>query len=107
MEKNILETIEGICLSDELTDSKVNMIYEIIGKELGRDKGIPTNDEMFKLAKKIIKKENLNITKLKLSKDGNFKFLVYHNYGCHGDWSDEVILTPFMFYKKVIKPNLK
>jgi hypothetical protein len=107
MGKNILETIEGICLSDELTESKVNMIYEIIGKELGRDKGIPTNDEMLNLAKKIIKKNNLSISKLRLNKEGNFEFIVYYSDGCNGDWCDRETLTPLMFHEKVIKPNLK
>lgn len=104
MGKNILKTLEGICVSDNLAKHKVDMIYDIIAKELGKDKEIPSNSEMMKLAKKIIKKKNLSISKLKLNKDGNFQFLVYFSDGCNGDWWDEETLTPFMFHEKVIKP---
>jgi len=107
MEKEILEKISGICTSDELAKNKVDEIYEIVIKGLGKDKGIPDSQELLKLGKKIIKKENLSINKLKINKDGNFEFLVYFSDGCNGDWCDREILSPCLFHEKGIKPNLK
>lgn len=106
MKKEILEKISEICISDELPKDKVDEIYEIVIKGLGKDKGIPDSQELLKLAKKVIKKENLSISKLKINKHGNFEFLVYYSDGCNGDWWDKEELSPFLFHEKVIKPNL-
>jgi hypothetical protein len=106
--KNLLKEIAKVCESDEeLPKEKIDSIYEIVMRGLGKDKEIPSSIDMLKIAKKIIKKERLNITKLKINKHGNFQFLVHVRSGCYGDWCDLEILSPFIFYHKIIKPNLK
>jgi hypothetical protein len=101
-----LEKIAEICESEELTKQKIDDIYETVINALGRNKGIPKNQEMLSMAKKIIKKEKLNITRLKLNSLGNFEFLVYFSAGCYGDWTEREVLSPYIFYQRIIKPYL-
>jgi hypothetical protein len=105
--KKFLKEIVKACESDELPKNKVDMIYEIALKGLGKDLEIPSSAKLLEMAKVIIKKERLSITKLKINKNGDFEFLVHVSAGCHGDWYDKEILSPFLFYNKIVKPNLK
>lgn len=105
--RKILEEILEICNSDELHKTKVDMIYELSMKGLGIDQEIPTSQELLKMGKMIIRKEKLSISNLKINKDGDFEFLVYVSSGCHGDWCDWEVLSPFLFYQKIVKPYQK
>jgi hypothetical protein len=81
---------------------KVDLMYDKAHLALNPDRVIPSNQELLKLFDKH-KDKSPAISKLEITKDGNFTFLVYQSVG-YSDWWDRETLSPFLFYMKCIKP---
>lgn len=100
----VLEQINDLYESSINTEAKVDRMYELIFKELNPRFKIPEIPELLKIGKKI-SRQLPHISKLKLTDDGRFQFLVQHNAGCYGNWCDIVTMSPFIFYVKFIAKN--